>query len=193
MKKYVCLLAIVVVMLFTSCDKLKETIEITFKTNIETEFPVNSQKLMAIQVKSAQIGTDMYGFMGGGTFTLDDVEELRKYAENLNSIIAEKGSVIALKGTVEGDKIVALKMKYGILINPSVQPPMNELIGFTGELPSVNGVIEYKNDSWSPVLVGALDANRDKVFVIYIEGIANYKVNSTVKIKAPVKISASPL
>lgn len=193
MKNYIYLSAVVVMVFLVSCDNIKEAIEISFKTNIEAEFPVISQKVMAIELKSEKATNDVYGFIGGGTFSLFDIAELKKYMDNMTGIVAEDGSVISLTGAVEGDKVLTLKMKYGIQITPGELPVMNNVFSFSGELPAKNGVIEYISDSWSPILIGALDANRDKVFAIVIEGTANYNVNSTVKIKIPVKVSATPL
>lgn len=45
----------------------------------------------------------------------------------------------------------------------------------------------------SPILMSALEENKDKVFAIKIEGTANYNVNVPVQIKVPVKVNASPL
>ena len=193
MKNYIYLSVVVVMVFLVSCDNIKEAIEISFKTNIEAEFPVISQKVMAIELKSEKATNDVYGFIGGGTFSLFDIAELKKYMDNMTGIVAEDGSVISLTGAVEGDKVLTLKMKYGIQITPGELPVMNNVFSFSGELPAKNGVIEYISDSWSPILIGALDANRDKVFAIVIEGTANYNVNSTVKIKIPVKVSATPL
>lgn len=193
MKKYIYLTIIAVTVFFVSCNDIKDAIEVGIRTEIEADFPVISQKIMAINLKSTVVANDVYGFIGGGTFSLSDIAELQKYMDNINSIVAEEGSVIRFSGAVEGDKVLSLKLRYGIQITPGEQPEMNTALNYSGELIAKDGVIEYLNDSWSPILIGALDANKDKVFALIIEGTANYDVNSTVKIKIPVKVSASPL
>jgi len=193
MKKYIYLLAVVAMVFFVSCDKIKEALEVSFNTNIEAEFPVISQKTITVDLKSVKVANDVYGFSGDGIFSLSDIPELKKYIDNMTSIISEDGSVISLTGAVEGDKVLTLKLKYGIIITPGEEPAMNNVFSYSGELLSKNGLIEYINDSWSPILIGALDANKEKVFAFVIEGTANYNVNATVKVKIPVKVSATPL
>lgn len=193
MKNSIYLSAIVVMVIFVSCDDLKEKIEVSFKTNIEAEFPTTTQKTMTTDLKSVQVANGTYRFIGGGTFSLSDIAELKKYKDNLRSIVAENGSVIRFAGAVEGNKILTLTIKYGVQITPAVEPAMNTALDYSGELLASDGTIVYLNDSWSPILTGALDANKDKVFAIKIEGTANYLLNSSVKITIPVKVSASPL
>jgi len=107
--------------------------------------------------------------------------------------VAEDGSVIRFSGAVEGNKVLTLTLKYGILNTPEEKPAMNAVFNYSGELIAKGGVIEYLSDAWSPILIGAFDANKEKVFAMIIEGTANYNVNSTVKIKVPVKVNAKPL
>jgi hypothetical protein len=193
MKNYIYLSAIIVMVFFVSCDDLKDSIEVGVRTNIEADFPVISQNITAIEQKSGSAQNDVYGFVGGGAFSLSDIPELQKYMDNLRSITAEDGSIIRFNGAAEGNKILTLKLKYGIMVNQGEEPPMNTVFNYSGELAASGGVIEYLSDLWAPILIGALDANKDKVFALMIEGTANYDVNSTVKIKVPVKVNASPL
>jgi len=193
MKNYIYLSAIAIMAIFISCDEIKDAIEVGIRTEIEVDLPVISQKIMAINLKSEEVANDVYGFTGGGTFSLTDIAELQKYMDNLNSIVAEDGSVIRFSGAVEGNKVLTLTLKYGILNTPEEKPAMNAVFNYSGELIAKDGVIEYLSDAWSPILIGAFNANKEKVFAMIIEGTANYNVNSTVKIKVPVKVNAKPL
>ena len=193
MKNYIYLLAMVLMVFIVSCDDLKEKIEVGFRTNIEAEIPVTTQKAMTIDLKSVQVADDVYSFIGGGGFSLTDIPELKKYSNNLRSIVAEEGSFVKFTGAVDGNKILSLKLKFGIQITPGTEPAMIIAFNHTGELLANAGEINYLSDAWPPLLIGALDANRDKVFIISIEGTSNYSINSTVKVKIPVKVTASPL
>ena len=179
--------------ILVSCSDLKDSIEIGVRTIIEVDLPVISQNTMAIEQKSAKAANDVFVFIGGGTFSLSDIPELQKYMDNLRSIVAEDGAIIRFNGAADGNKILTLKLKYGILNSPEEEPEMKSIFSYSGELPASGGVIEYLSDLWAPVLIGALDKNKDKVFALMIEGTANYDLNSTVKIKVPVKVNANPL
>ena len=193
MKNYIYLSAIIVIAFFVSCDDLKDAIEVGVRTDIEVDFPVISQKVLATEQKSGNDQNDIYSFAGGGVFSLTDIPKLEKYMDNLRSISAEDGSIMRFSGVTEGNKIFSLTMKYGIMLNHGEEPPMNTIFNYSGELAANGGFIDYVSDLWSPVLIGALDANKEKVFALVIEGTANYNVNSTVKIKVPVKVNAAPL
>ena len=70
---------------------------------------------------------------------------------------------------------------------------MISAFNFFGQLGESNGTIDYQNDSWSPNLIKAFSENKDKVFVIKIEGKANYNVSLPVKLDVPVKVNTTPL
>jgi hypothetical protein len=193
MKYYIFLLAIAVMVMMVSCDELKEKIEVGFRTNIEAEIPIKTQNAVTVDVKSLQVAGDVYNFIGGGSFSLTDIPELKKYLNNLRSIVAEEGSVVRFTGAAEGNKILSLKLKFGIQITPGTESPMITAFSHTGELLANAGEISFISDAWTPLLIGALEANRDKVFIISVEGTSNYSINSLVKIKIPVKVTASPL
>jgi hypothetical protein len=193
MKYYIFLLAIAVMVMMVSCDELKEKIEVGFRTNIEAEIPIKTQNAVTVDVKSVQVAGDVYNFIGGGSFSLTDIPELKKYLNNLRSIVAEEGSVVRFTGAAEGNKILSLKLKFGIQITPGTESPMITAFSHTGELLANAGEISFISDAWTPLLIGALEANRDKVFIISVEGTSNYSINSLVKIKIPVKVTASPL
>jgi hypothetical protein len=144
-------------------------------------------------VKSLQVAGDVYNFIGGGSFSLTDIPELKKYLNNLRSIVAEEGSVVRFTGAAEGNKILSLKLKFGMQITPGTESSMITAFSHTGELLANAGEISFISDAWTPLLIGALEANRDKVFIISVEGTSNYSINSLVKIKIPVKVTASPL
>jgi hypothetical protein len=193
MKYYIFVLAIAVMVFMVSCDELKENLEVGFRTNIEAEIPIKSQNAITVDVKSVQVAGDVYSFIGGGGFSLTDIPELKKYMNNLRSIVAEEGSVVRFTGAAEGNKILSLKLKFGMQITPGTEPPMITAFNHTGELLANAGEISFLSDAWTPLLISALEANRDKVFIISVEGTSNYSINSIVKIKIPVKVTASPL
>jgi len=193
MKNYIYLSAIIVMIFFVSCDNLKEAIDVGFTTEIKAEIPVTSQNVLAIDLKSVELANDVYSFVGSGNFSLTEIAELKNYIDNIRSIVAEYGSVVSFPGVVDGNKVLTLTLKYGIQINSGEEPAMIVLFSYSGELLANNGVIEYFDDNWAPILIVALDANRDKTFALKIEGTANYNVNTTVKFKVPVKVTASPL
>jgi hypothetical protein len=113
--------------------------------------------------------------------------------DNLRSIVAEKGSTVKFSGVSDGDKILSLKLKFGVQITPDTEPVMVTAFDYSGELLTNLGEISYLSDTWAPVLIGALDANRDKTFLVKVEGTSNFSLNSTVKVKIPVKVTAAPL
>lgn len=193
MKNYIYLLAIVVMVFMVSCDELKEKIEVGFRTNIEAEIPIKTQNAITVDIKSVQVTDDVYSFIGGGGFSLTDIPELKKYSNNLRSIVAEEGSFVKFTGAADGNKILSLKLKFGMQITPGTEPPMITAFNYTGELLANAGEISFLSDAWAPLLIGALEANRDKVFIISVEGTSNYSINSIVKVNIPVKVTASPL
>jgi hypothetical protein len=193
MKNCIYIIAIVAAIFLVSCDDLKEKIEIGFKTNIKAEIPIKTQNAISVDVKSVQVANDVYGFIGGGSFSLTDIPELKKYMNNLRSIVAEEGSIVRFTGATDGNKILSLKLKFGMQIIPGTEPAMITALDYSGELLANAGEISFTGDAWAPLLIGALDANRDKFFIIVVEGTSNYSINSVVKIKIPVKVTASPL
>jgi len=193
MKYYIFVLTIAVMVFMVSCDELKENLEVGFRTKIEAEIPIKSQNAITVDVKSVQVAGDVYNFIGGGGFSLTDIPELKKYMNNLRSIVAEEGSIVRFTGAADGNKILSLKLKFGMQITPGTEPQMITAFNYTGELLANAGEISFLSDAWAPLLISALEANRDKVFIISVEGISNYSINSIVKIKIPVKVTASPL
>ena len=190
MKKYIFITAILATLFLVSCDDLKDTVEVGIRTNIEADIPVISQKIVASDTNSEN---NLYGFLGGGVFSIADVPELKKYINNISSIEAEQGSIVRFSGASDGNKVLTLKLKFGIQTTPGEEPATTTAFDFSGELVAQNGVIEFLDDTWAPILINTLDANMDKVFVLVVEGTANYNVNSTVKVKVQVKVSTKPL
>ncbi len=193
MKNLVYLITLAATVLLASCDELTDKIEIGINTFIDADFPVISQNAMTMELKSTEVSNDVYGFIGGGSFTLADIPELKKYMENLRSIAAEKGSIVKFSGVSDGNKILSLKLKFGMELTPGTEPVMITAFDYSGELLTKLGEISYLSDTWAPILIGALDANRDKTFIVKVEGTSNFKINSTVKVKIPVKVTAAPL
>lgn len=193
MKNLFYLMTLAAMFLLVSCDELAEKIEVGINTNIEADFPVVSQNAMTVDLKSAQVSGDIYRFIGGGSFTLADIPELKKYMDDLRSIVAQKGSIVKFSGVESGNKILSLKLKFGVQLTPDTEPVMITAFDYSGELLTNLGEISYLSDTWAPVLIGALDANRDKTFLVKVEGTSNFSLNSTVKVKIPVKVTAAPL
>lgn len=193
MKKLVYLMTLAALFLFISCDELADKIEVGINTNIEADFPVVTQNAMSMNLKSNQVSNDVYSFIGGGSFTLADIPELKKYMENLRSIVAEKGSIVKFAGVSDGNKILSLKLKFGMQITPGTEPAMITAFDYSGELLTNLGEISYLSDTWAPLLISALNANRDKTFLVKVEGTSNFSINTTVKVKIPVKVTAAPL
>jgi len=182
MKKLTFVIMVVVFGLFISCDQLDEITEVGLNTILKADMPVISLK-----------SNEVYNFTGGGTFALTDNQDIEKYLDNIRDIIANEGSLIKFNNAQEGNKIMTLHMKYGVITDPGKEPQMKSVFSFSGQLNAKDGVIKYLNDSWSPILLKGLVADKDKVFAIKIEGTANYNVNSPIRIEVPVKVSASPL
>lgn len=180
-------------LLLVSCDELADKIEVGINTFIEADFPVVTQNAMTMELKSARVSNDVYSFIGGGSFTLADIPELKKYMDDLRSIVAEKGSIVKFSGIANGNKILSLKLKFGVQITPGTEPVMITAFDYSGELLTNLGEISYLSDTWAPLLISALDANRDKTFIVKVEGTSNFNLNSTVKVKIPVKVTAAPL
>lgn len=174
---------IVVISVITlSCEKI-EDITVGFETALKADMPVVSQK----------IGTDEYGFISGGVFTLSSDQEIGKYMDDIKDLIALNGSLIQFNGAKSGNKILTMTMKYGIQTNSNEDPTMISVFNFFGQLGEKNGKIDYQSDAWSPVLIKAMSENIDKVFVITLEGKANFDVNVPVKLNVPVKVNTTPL
>lgn len=182
MKKSAIFIIAVIAIIAMSCEKI-EDITVGFETAIKADMPVVSQKT----------GTDEYSFVGGGIFTLSSDQEIKKYMDNIQDLIALDGSLIQFNGAKGGNKILQMTLKYGIQTNVNEEPSLITAFGFFGQLGEKNGTIDYLNDSWSPNVVKALSKNKDEVFVIKIEGKANYDVNVPVKLNVPVKVSTTPL
>lgn len=174
---------VVVSVLSVSCEKF-EDVTVGIETNFEANMPVVSQKAGS---------TDLYNFIGGGSCRLSDNSDIRKHMTNLESIEALNGSLIQFNQAKEGGKITKMVLKYGIQENSGEEPKLISVFSFMGQLSEENGKIDYQNDSWAPNLMKAFSANKDKVFVIKIEGTATYNVNAPVKIDVPVKVNTKPL
>lgn len=183
MKKIAFLLMVVISVMSVSCEKF-EDVTVGIETNFEANMPVVSQKAGS---------TDLYNFIGGGSCRLSDNSDIRKHMTNLESIEALNGSLIQFNQAKEGGKITKMVLKYGIQENSGEEPKLISVFSFMGQLSEENGKIDYQNDSWAPNLMKAFSANKDKVFVIKIEGTATYNVNAPVKIDVPVKVNTKPL
>jgi hypothetical protein len=182
MKKAAFFMIVVISFITLSCEKI-EDISVGFETAIKTDMPVVSQK----------IGSEEYGFIGGGVFTLSSDQEISKHMDNIQELIALNGSLIKFNGANPGNKILNMTMKYGIKTNSNEEPAMIPVFSFIGQLGEKNGTIDYLSDAWAPVLIKAMSKNLDKVFVISLEGKANYNVNLPVKLNVPIKVNTTPL
>ena len=182
MKKLTFVIIVVISALFVSCDQLEEITEVGLNTILRADMPVISLK-----------SNEVYNFTSGGTFALTDNQDIEEYIDNIRDIIANDGSLIQFNNAQEGNKIMTLHMKYGVISDPGKEPQMKSIFSFSGHLQAKDGAIKYLNDSWSHILIKGLVADKDKVFAIKLEGTANYNVNVPIKLEVPVRIDATPL
>lgn len=146
MKKLTFVIAVMVSVLFVSCEDLQEITEVGIETLIEADMPVASIKATSIGTESDKVEEDIYGFVGGGMFSLSDNEDIEGYIDNIRDIIALEGSLIQFNGAVEGNKILTIHLKYGIMTDSSTEPSMRSVFSFSGQLSAKNGSIKYLND-----------------------------------------------
>jgi len=182
MKTQILFIALFFSVLFVSCEKLKDATAVDIETELNANFPVSMQNEMAINVKSAEIANDVYAFSGNGTFSLADNNDIKKYIDDIRDIVASEGGVVTFLNAVDGNKILTCKLLFGVETTSGTDPSM-----------TTAGQIEYYSDSWANVFINALEANKDKTFRLKIEGTANYDINTTVRVKIPVLVKASPL
>ena len=179
--------------LFGSCEKIKEATEIDIETELTTDIPVSAQNTVAIILKSENLAKGVFSFGGDATFSLADNNDLEEYINNIRNITSEAGGVVSFLGAVDGNKILTCMLKYGIQTSPDIEPAMITAFDISEELLANNGLIEYYSDLWTSILIQEIEANKDKVFLLELAGTSNYDIETTVKIKMPVTVSASPL
>lgn len=193
MKTKLFLLIAMVAFLTYSCEKIKDATAVDIETELNASFPVSAQNEMAIDLKSAEIAGDLYAFAGSGTFSLADNNDIKKYIGNIRDIIADEGGVVTFLGAMDGNKILACKLLFGVETTSGTDPAMTTAFTLPQEILADAGKIEYFSDAWTSVFINALEANKDKTFRLKIEGTANYDISTTVRIKVPVIVKASPL
>lgn len=193
MKNYMFLFLGLVGILFGSCEKIKEATEFDIETELNADIPVSTQNTVAMVLKSEKLVDDVFGFGGSTTFSLADNNDLRQYISNISNISSEAGGVVTFIGAVDGNKIMTCKLSYGVQINPDTDPAMVTAFDIPAELLANSGVIEYYSNVWTGLLIAALENNIDKVFKLELTGTSNYDIETTVKLKMPVIVSASPL
>jgi hypothetical protein len=193
MKTQILFIALFFSVLFVSCEKLKDATAVDIETELNANFPVSMQNEMAINVKSAEIANDVYAFSGNGTFSLADNNDIKKYIDDIRDIVASEGGVVTFLNAVDGNKILTCKLLFGVETTSGTDPSMTTAFTLPQEILASSGQIEYYSDSWANVFINALEANKDKTFRLKIEGTANYDINTTVRVKIPVLVKASPL
>lgn len=193
MKTKLFLLIALVAFLSYSCEKIKDATAVDIETELSANLPVSAQEEMAINLKSAEIAGDVYTFTGSGTFSLADNNDIKKYLGNIRDIVANEGGVVTFIGAVDGNKILTCKLLFGVETTSGSDPAMTTAFTLPQEILADAGQIEYFSDTWTNVFINALEANKDKTFRLKIEGTANYDISTTVRIKVPVIVKASPL
>ncbi len=193
MKNYMILFSSLAFILFGSCEKIKDATAIDIDTDIQVDVPVTSENTVAINLKSVQMADGVYSFVGSNTFSLEDNNDLKKYVDNIRNIKASEGGVLTFVGATDGNKILTCQISYGIQDSLSSDPEMLNTFTIPEVLIANNGVIEYYLNTGADLLVNSIEQYKDKYFKLSLSGTANYDVETTVKLKVPVTVSASPL
>ena len=115
-----------------------------------------------------------------------------KYIDNIRGIKAKEGTVLTFLNAVSGNKILSLKLKYGFQSGDS-EPTLIEGFSLSTEFFENAGLIEIYSDAWVSLLMNKLEINKDKVLHFQVSGTANYDIETTVKLKIPMIVSATPL
>lgn len=182
MKKIVLFFVLLNVIFFTSCEKIKDATAIDIDTELTADIPVSSENTIAIQLKSEKLQNDVYGFGGSTTFSLADNPDLNEYLGNIRNMTAAEGGVLTFLGATDGNEILTCQFDFD-----------NKDFNIPQVLLANNGVIEYMIGSWAGTIVNMIEANPAAVYVLQINGTANYDVDTTVRLKLPVTVGASPL
>lgn len=191
MKNYFFLMA-VLAMLLASCEQIKDATAIDIETELNTNIPVSVVEPTAIVVKSTKLEGDVFAFGGSKTLSLADNNSLAKYIDNIREIKASEGSVLSFLGAVAGNEIMTLTLHYGFTTGDE-DPALTEAFSIPAALLENEGLIEFYSDAWAPVLMDKLEKNKDKTIHFKLTGTANYDIETTVKVKIPIIVSATPL
>ncbi len=192
MKNYAPLLIVVIALLFASCEKIKDSTAVDIDTELTVNIPVSTMDAAAIVVKSTKSDADIFTFGGSSTFSLADNDALVEYIDNIREIKAKDGTVLSFLGAVSGNKIMTLTLRYGFQTGDTA-PTLVQAFSIPSELLENEGLIEFYSDAWTAVLMSKLEANKDKTVHFELSGTSNYDVQTTVKLKVPMIVSASPL
>lgn len=192
MKNYAPLLIVVIALLFASCEKIKDATAVDIDTELTANIPVSTMDAAAIVVKSTKSDADIFTFGGSSTFSLADNDALVEYIDNIREIKAKDGTVLSFLGAVSGNKIITLTLRYGFQTGDAA-PTLVQAFSIPSELLENEGLIEFYSDAWTTVLMSKLEANKDKTVHFELSGTSNYDVQTTVKLKVPMIVSASPL
>jgi len=191
-KKDAILVLSVLLILFSACEKIKDATAVDIETELKADIPVSASNTAAIAVKSARLDADVYTFGGSSTFSLSDNNDLSEYINNIREIKAREGTVLSFLGAVSGNKIMSLRLRYGFQSGDSA-PVLSEGFSLTSEILENGGVIEYYGDAFTALLLQKLMQNKNKTLHFELSGTANYDIETTVKLKIPMIVSASPL
>ena len=187
MKKIALLPIMLILILFTSCEKIKDATAIDIDTELTADIPVSSESLssentIAIQLKSQKLQNGLYEFGGSETFSLADNPDLNEYLGNIRNMTAAEGGVLTFLGATEGNKILTCQFNFD-----------SEVFEIPESLLANNGIIEYSIGIWAGIIINKIEANPEAVYVMQIGGTANYDIETTVRLKLPVTVAASPL
>lgn len=192
MKNYAPFLIVVLAIFLTSCEKIKDATAVDIDTELNTSIPVATIEPTAIAIKSTQVAADVFAFGGSSSFSLADNDALVNYIDNIREIKAKDGTVLTFLGAVSGNKIMTLTLKYGFQTGDTA-PTMVQAFSIPAELLENEGLIEFYSDAWTTALMSKLQANKDKTVHFELSGTSNYDVQTTVKLKVPMIVSATPL
>lgn len=187
MKNYIYLLAFVVVF-FVSCDLIKDATKVEIETDLNFDVPVETTSKSGLTTKSANAEITVFPFVGSGTLSLADNDDLSDYIDNIEDILVNGVSKITIINVPPGGKITTCTLKYGI--NPNAGTT-----GFnvTNELTANNGTIEITDVAWINELITLLKQNKTATFKFVVSGESSYDIQTIVQFEIPVIIEANPL
>ena len=188
MRNYACLLAIVVMVSMVSCDAIKDATTVEIETDLNIDIPVATTIKSGSILKSANAEMAVFQFGGNGTFSMADNNDISDYISNINDILLNGVSKIQIINVPTGGKISKFKLNYGI--NPDAGTTG---VNITTELTAINGIIEITDVAWINQLLTLVKQNKKSSYKFVVSGDASYDIQSTLKIKIPVIIEASPL
>ncbi len=188
MKNHFYLLLIAVFAFSVSCEKLKEATSVDIETDLEVDIPLTNTAKSGVITKSGNADVTAFAYSGSATFSLSDNEDIKKYVNKIDDIIANGVSKIQVTGVPAGGKITACKLMIGL--DPNADATVFNL---TKEFTATNGVIEITENALINQFITLLKQNKSAKFKFVVTGEASYDVQTVFKIKVPVIIEAGVL